>query len=312
MKTNFTARRAAGVIFAVTLIFGSGASLAAAPATGDPAKSDSENPEEFSRVRGLFDVDLPKTVPKNRIKFLLHPYFGDFLRRDYVRVPFGLRLGLTNHTEISAELESYLAHGLKKPGAGYGLYAFHLGAKYEWLKWLKPAVDASTGFNTTFPLSRPPVELTDGHNHFSPYVVFSKIWPTNPKFAPFLSLGTDLMWKSSVPGSFAKNQPHSASISAAPGFFYDLHTLKYTLVCAYTTTALIGREPTHFLSVNPSILWQLPPALTFHSKGRWIFGFGLKANFGPDGADLGAGAKLRGEFSLSRLFRPSPREPEKK
>src|SRR3954470_17226909 len=95
------------------------------------SKAEAENPEEFSRVRGLFDVDLPKTVEKFKAKVTVHPHFGDFLHRDYLRIPVGLRLGISDRTEINAEVESYVTHGLKKTGDGFGLDLIHVGAKHQ-------------------------------------------------------------------------------------------------------------------------------------------------------------------------------------
>ena len=270
-------------------------------------KTTTENPEEFSRVRGLFDVDLPKTVEKASLKLIVHPHFGDLLHRDYLRVPVGVRVGVNNHTEVSAEVESFLEHHLKKSGAGYGVGVLRLGGKYQWLDWLKPIVDTSTGLNTSIPVGRPPLDMTDGFYHVSPYVTFAKRWANHPKLAPFVSVGTDLIRDAHVRGSFAKNQPHSNSTSVSAGCFVDYsERFKYTLVSTYTTTTLLGNGNKNFLSVNPSILWQLPPMLTFHSKSRWIFGVGLKANFGPDGSEFGSSAKLRGEFSFARLFGAKP------
>ena len=152
----------------------------------------------------------------------------------------------------------------------------------------------------------PPLTLTDGFNHVSPYVTFSKRWPTLPQLAPFVTLGADAMWKSSVPGTFTKNQPHSDSMGVSAGFFYDRDVIKYALVCSYWTTALIGKGERNFASIGPSVLLQLPRALTFGSNSRWIFGVGVKANFGPDGTDFGSSAKLRGEFKFARWFGAKP------
>ncbi len=301
MTSHLRATRLAALgwlAFGVTL---AAPARAAEPATGESAEK--ENPEEFSRVRGLFDVDLPKTVEKFKAKVIVHPHFGDLLHRDYLRVPVGVRFGLSDRTEISPEVESYLTHGLKKKGDGYGFDLVRLGVKHQLRKTDEAGIDTSVGLNTSFPVGRPPPSLTDGYNHFSPYVTFSRRWDSHPTVTPFVSLGTDLMWKSSVRGEFSENQPHSDSMGASGGFLYDRGVFKYTLVTSYWTTALIGHGNRTFTAVNPSVLWQLPPALKFHSKGAWIFGLGLKANFGPDGTDYGVSAKLRGEFRLGNLFK---------
>ncbi len=280
---------------------------AASAQNSAPAKAtEAENPAEFSRVPGLFDVDLPKTVEKLRAKVTVHPHFGDFLHRDYVRVPVGVRLGLNDHTEINAEVEGYVTHGLKRAGSGYGLDHVRLGAKYRWLHWLKPHVDTSTGINTAFPVGRPPLDLTDGFNHVSPYVTFSKRWPELPRVTPFATFGVDKMWRSSVPGAFRPNQLHSDSMGLTVGALYDRGAIKYTLVGSTWTSALIGEDNRTISTINPSVLLELPPALTFGSKGRWIFGVGLKVTFGPDGTDFGASSKLRGEFKFARWFGAKP------
>lgn len=274
--------------------------------SAEPAdKAEQDNPGEFSRVHGLFDVDLPKTVEKFKARLIVHPHFGDLLHRDYLRVPVGVRMGVSDQTEVSAEVEGYLTHGLKQHSAGYGLDSLRLGLKHQLPKFGADGVDTSLGLNTSMPVGRPPFDLVDGFVHISPYVTFSKRWPGMSRLTPFVTLGTDWMSKSTVPGTFAKNQPHSDSMGTSFGFFLDRDRFKYTTVFSYWTTALIGHGNDHFVSINPSVLWQLPPALKFNAKGNWIFGLGFKANFGPDGTDFGVSAKLRGEFKLSHLFRRS-------
>jgi hypothetical protein len=49
---------------------------------------------------------------KNRLKLIIHPHFGDLHRRDYLRMPLGLRYGLTQNWEITGEVEAFFAHGL--------------------------------------------------------------------------------------------------------------------------------------------------------------------------------------------------------
>jgi len=275
------------------------ASLASAASTVE----EKENPGEFSRVRGLFDVDLPSTVAKRQPKVLFHPHFGDLLRRDYLRVPIGLRLGLTESTEISPELESYFTHGLGQRSAGYGLDQIRFGLKHQLARPEGAPIATSLGFNASCPVGHPPLLLTDGFAHFSPYTTWSRPWPNQPQLTTFLSVGADWLRATTVRGTFSRNQPHSASLGGSSGFFFDRGIFKYTLVASYWTTALIGSGARSFTSVAPSILWQLPPALKFHAKGKWLLGLGLRSNFGPDGTVFGVSVKLRGEFKLSQIFK---------
>lgn len=279
------------------------ANLTAATATPPP----DESPQYFSRVRGLFDIDLPGTVKKYDVKLTIHPHFGDFTRKPFVRIPVGARFGINDRTEVNFEAEAYVSHGLKDHTEGNGFYALHLGAKYEWAHWLKEHVDISTGFTTNIPVGRPPLELTDGLNHIAPYVVFSKTFPAVPQLAPFISFGADLVSDSSVPGTVRANTPRSHAMGVSPGFIYDAGAFKYTLVLNYSTTEIIGNGSNHYYGVNPSVLWQLPKKLTFNSNGKWVVGLGYKWTHGPDGTDSGTSVKLRGEFKFTRLLDPLKR-----
>lgn len=281
----------------------------AAPNLASAAPSDAgdDNPQYFSRVRGLFDIDLPATVKKYDLKIVIHPHFGDFTRKAYIRIPVGVRFGLNDRTEGNFEAESYVSHGLKDHTEGNGFSALHLGMKYELADWMKEHVNTSVGVTTTFPVGRPPLELTDGHNHVAPYIVFSKTFASAPQLAPFVSFGADFISDSSVPGSIGPNTPKSHAMGVSPGFIYDAGTLKYTLVLNYSTTALIGSGNNHFYGVNPSVLWELPRKLTFSSNSRWVVGLGYKWGHGPDGTDSGTSVKLRGEFKFTRLLDPLKR-----
>lgn len=255
----------------------------------------------FSRLEGLFDVDLPRTIEKYDVRFVLKPHFGDFLHRSYLRIPFGMRAGINDHTELNAELDTYVTHGLRSGSEGLGFSAFHLGAKYQWLHWLRPEIETSTGFNSTIPLGSPPLELTDGYAHFSPYVVFSRELESLPNFAPFVSLSTDWVIRSSIPGEVPRNRWATHSMGISPGFIFERGDFKYSLVTTYMTSSLVGRGSYNYYSINPSVLWQVPPGLLRGLPGTWVFGMGVKWEEGPDDSDLKLSAKLRGEFDLPRL-----------
>jgi hypothetical protein len=55
-------------------------------------------------------------------------------------------------------------------------------------------------------------------------------------------------------------------------------------------------------TIRPGVVWVVPPAYTFGSRGKWLFGFALRASQGVDGTDLGASAKLRVNFDFKRLL----------
>ncbi len=267
------------------------------PMTGSTTKDT-----ELHKIDGIFNTELPKTEKKNSIKLIVHPHFGDLTSRNYIRVPTGIRWGVNDHTEVSATVEPYFAHGLKPGSPGYGIGDLQFGAKYAWHEWLKPDFDTSVGLNLFFPVGRPPIDMTNGFNRYSPFIVVGKKIAAHPGLTVFVNTGLSLLSKSSTPGQFDRNETHSNSFSITPGFVWDRYPWHYTFEASYESTALIGHDNKQFVTLRPGIAWDLPRKLTFNSKGRWLVGFGYHITFGPDGTTSGSGGKIRGEFRLSRLF----------
>jgi hypothetical protein len=268
--------------------------------------ADSNPPADdknLRRIDGIFDTDLPKTEKKGRVRFIIHPHLGDFTRRSYVRVPLGIRWGVNDHVEFSATVEPYFEHGLKSGSSGNGIGDFEFGGKYAFRQWLKPDYDASVGLNVRVLVGAPPLDLTDGYNHYAPYFVISKKSQKTKGLTYFVNTTLDVMEKSSVAGTFRKDDPHSTSMIFGTGFVLDRYPYHYTLETGYQTTSLVGKDNKQFVYVRPGFAWDLPRKLTFNSHGRWLLGGSIKITEGPDGTRLDSGGKLRGEFSVTRWFR---------
>ena len=271
-----------------------------APAPGPvPASGDDRS---LSRFSGLFEIDLPKTERRGNIRFIYQPHFRDLIDKSYLRIPLEFRWGVNDHFELNSDIDTYITHGLRKATTGYGLSTLHFGAKYAWHVWLKPIWDTSVGFNSTIPVSRPPIDLTDGHKHFTPYIVFGRQLKGVPGLSGFVQSSVDIVAKSPTPGNFGENQPHSDSVSVAPGLLYDRKAWHYTLEVTGTTTRLIGSGSHDFLTIRPGVIWDLPKALVFHARGRWLAGFNVTAVFGPDGNKISTGGRFRGVINFSRWF----------
>jgi hypothetical protein len=278
---------------------------AAAQDTGaPPAARHATNGDQgtISRIPGLFEIDLPKTERRGAIRFIFQPSFRDLISKSYVRIPLEFRWGVNDHFELNSDIDTYFDHGLRHNRSGYGFSALHFGAKYAWHRWLKPTWDTSVGFNSSIPVSRPPIELTDGHNHFTPYIVFGRKLDWMKGLSGFVHASVDLISKSSTPGNFGRNQPHSNSVTLTPGFVYDRKAWHYTLEVDGTTTRLIGKADQDYLVIRPGVVWDLPKKLVFNAKGRWLAGFNLTATFGPDGNTLSTGSRFRGELNLRHPF----------
>ena len=150
------------------------APAAPAPPAAPPAPATNGDQWSISRISGLFEIDLPKTERRGAIRFVFQPSFRDLISKPYLRIPLEFRWGVNDHFELNSDIDTYFNHGLRSGNSGYGFSALHFGAKYAWHEWLKPTWSTSVGFNTSIPVSRPPIELTDGHNHFTPYIVFGR------------------------------------------------------------------------------------------------------------------------------------------
>ncbi|MBI2812656.1 MAG: hypothetical protein HYX71_00025 [Opitutae bacterium] len=255
----------------------------------------------FSRVRGLFDIDLPELDPPGTVKLILHPHLSDFIRRDYLRTEAGFRWALNDRFELSAEASTYLTHGLGGGSDGYGIGELRLGAKYIFTGWLRPAYEASVTFNASRPTGTPPLDMTDGFNHFLPGFTIQRHSERNPKLTTFAAGGLDLLGRSTSPGTLRPNEPHDDSFSLTAGAVYDLGQFKWTFAGTYASTALLGDETEHFFYLKPSLLWYVPARYTFHSKTQWIVGLGLRSTWGPDGYDFGVSTRVRAEITFRQV-----------
>ena len=213
-----------------------------------------------------------------------------------------MRLGVNDHVEFSALVEPYFEHGLRSGSSGNGIGDVEFGGKYAFHQWLQPDYDASTGINVRLPVGHPPLDLTDGYNHYVPYFVVSRKSRTTAGLTWFSSTTLDVMKKSSVTGSFRKDDAHSTSITLGGGFVLDRFPYHYTLESGYQTTSLVGRDNQQFVFIKPGFAWDLPRRLTFNSRGRWLLGVSFKVIHGPDGVRIDSGGKIRGEFNLKRWF----------
>jgi len=282
-------------------LFISGTIHAQEASASTPPNGDDQ--QAMRKISGIFDTDLPKTEQKGSVRFIVHPHMGDFTRRSYVRLPLGVRWGVNNHVEVTATIEPYIQHGLRSGTPGTGIGDVQFGGKYAYKNWLQTDYDASVGLNVRLPVGAPPLDMTDGYNHYTPFLVLSRPSQDTLGLKYFFSGTADLMAKSSVSGSFRQNDAHSSSLILGTGFVLDRFPYHYTLETGLQTTSLIGRDNQQYVFVKPGFAWDLPRQLTFNSRGRWLFGLSVKITQGPDGTRIDSGGKIRGDFSLSRWWR---------
>jgi hypothetical protein len=256
----------------------------------------------LTRVRGIFDLDLPDIDPPGTVKLTLHPHFGDLVRRDYMRVDTGFRWAVNDNFEISPEAAVYFTHGFGGGDDGYGIGELRLGTKY--ILRGKPDADMETSLflNVEVPVGSPPVDLTDGFTHLAPGFLVQHNSSRNRKLTTFAGAGLDLVSDSGIPGTPVRNQPLDDSMNFTAGVVYDLGQLKWTLSATYATTALLGDATEHFFYLRPSLLWYVPRKYTFNSKTQWLLGLGLRSSWGPDGTQLSAYTRVRAEVTFRQVM----------
>ncbi|MDP1580659.1 MAG: hypothetical protein Q8M02_10290 [Candidatus Didemnitutus sp.] len=256
------------------------------------------------QVRGIFNAALPGTEPKNSLHLLFKPHFGDLINKDHLRVPFGMRYGLTENWEATAELEAYISHGIGDTSffAQKGFSSFNLGTKYRLGNRIQPNWDSAVGLDLTRPLGRPPVEVTDGLQHVAPFVTFARPLAGYEDVRVFWGLGADFVNETTAVGRLEKNQLGDDTATLTTGLVWEHGSYHYTLEVNWTTTDWLGGPlKGNVLSLRPGIVWRIPKKYTFDSRGQWLLGLGLRLTNGPDGTDVGAGLKLRVNFDFKKL-----------
>ena len=261
-------------------------------------------PQVDVELRGVFEGVLPGTEEKNHLSLLVHPHFGDFHRKSYLRIPVGLRYGLWDNWDVSMELEGYFSHGLKDVSAfdQMGLSAFHVTTKYrpEWSPFDDWAMAARIRYS--HPLDHPPVELTDGLEHIMPEITFAREIEGWPGAELFWGTGLDLVSTTPIKGLRDDNEFADDANSFSGGLVWQRGERVYTLETTYSTTALIGSTSQDRIQVRPGVIFRIPQKFTFNSRGDWRVGVALKWVYGPDGHDFGLSVKVRGNFDLKKLL----------
>lgn len=266
-----------------------------------PARSDTMFREDVE-IRGVFEGVLPQTQDKYTFKLLVNPHFGDFHRKSYLRAPLGLRYGLTDNWDVSAELEGYFSHGLDNVAAfeEWGLSEMHLTTKYR-SNWSPlPGWDMAVRLRYTRPLDHPPLELTDGLEHILPAVTFAREVENWPGAEVFWSAGLDLTRETTTRGMLDDNEFGEDANLFTGGMVWRRDRRIYTFEATYATSSLIGRTDQHRIRLRPGVIFDLPRRFSFNSSGDWRVGVALKYVHGPDGPDFGLSVKFRGSFDLKR------------
>lgn len=293
---------AASIIAAACLAAGSTFAQTVPPA--EPDALATRGADEI-RIREVFSSHLPGTMAKNSFRASIHPHFGDLDRHDYFRISNTLRYGATSKLELSAGFDAYASHGLGDVGffKEIGIMSVQFGGKLNIGDRILHGWDSSIGVDAVIPTGTPPVELTDGLRHISPYVTFSRRMESRPQIRLFWGAGFDFVNLAEYPGELQDNQLDDDSVNVSAGFVIDRNMLHYSFESQLATTRGIGNgSDDDVLTLRPGIIWEVPTFRDRHKRSNWMIGLGGRVSFGPDGTDVGASAKLRYNLDLKHLF----------
>ena len=271
----------------------------AAEATAPAPAATGWNLADF--IDGLPDLlveRLPGFDRTGALRLYVRPHFGDLIHRDYLRVPFGGRAKLTENIESSAELQTYFTHGISD-SAGYGLSGLRLGAKCEHvLPSFNDGAGFSLGLNLQTPLSRPPIDLTDGHRHVQPYVAATRPLVPAWKLLGFASIGADLLDRTPITAHFGRNQLHSNSLVFVAGAAREWPRFRASLTGTVMTSSLVSNEHKNVYALRPEVVF--PWKTKAEARTQLLFTLGGRSLWGPDGHELGLSSSMRIEFLLRR------------
>ena len=270
-----------------------------------PPESDApEGGHEAAVMHGIFDTELPQLLRVEHLRFTLRPHFGDLIHDDYLGTTVTTRYGLTPLWELSSELDTFIAHGLKhEPLFGHnGVSRIRLGAKHKFEDFLHPFWDTAAGASYSLPLGRPPSAVTDGYRHFTPYFTMSHNFERRPNITGFISYGFDFVERTYTAVDAATDSLNDNSWAITPGLIIRRGAITYTLETSFGSTYGIGTRSGYLVGVRPSMEWNLPPKFKLNSHNRWILGVGLNAAYGSGGSDFGVNVRMQTDFDFRRLL----------
>ena len=271
--------------------------------TTPTATTPTSGNDSFAPLPGIFNSELPRMTLPADLRVTLRPRIGDLKSRDHLRLVWGLRYGLSTQWELSSDIDSYLAHGLKDRSvlSTNGISQVSFGAKYRFNDFLEPFWDTAAGIKYSVPINNAPEELTDGLRHISPYMTMEHVFKRHPSVTGFFSYGFDFNSRA-LPRTNTDQYYGADTWFITPGLTWRRGPIKYTLEVTFRSSAGLDSSDTYNFNVRPGMAWTLPPHLTFHSRNRWVLGLGLSAGLNDHGSNWGINTRLQTDFDFRRIF----------
>ena len=261
--------------------------------------------ERVLRMTEFLDTMLPGTLGPRNVTLSFKPKFSDLRDNEYVRYPFELRYGVSEHGELLAGLTPF---GPNPVNSGtdhrWGPGEIKLGARYDLLGRI-PFFDATTiGFETRIPLGKPPVELNDHYTHVRPFITTSRTLRYAPSTTFYTNLGYDRSVELTHRGDPPPQVVRRNIIEAAPGLLFKPGELGY--FAEYRFRHITEEREWHIAhEVQFGTVWDVPLARTAQWKlpGKWQLELAYKVNHEEGrGSDQGIAARVNWRTTLREVL----------
>ncbi len=269
------------------------------------SRDSTQSRREDINIRGVFTSDLPDVGRKHSLRLIWHPHLADLVKYDYFRTDLGLKYTLSSRLELRAFTSSYFAHGLGDAGffddAGFGAVQF--GAKFRFKEKLLGRWESAIGTRYSIPINDPPADVTDGLEHRTLFATFARPLKSHPNLRVFWGIGADFVQETSFAGRNEDNDLRDSNHYLSGGLVIDRERTHYTLEGKWTTTRLLGNSSQDVFELRPGVVWELGGRRADGRASRWLLGLSLSSTFGPDGTEIGLGARVRMDLDLKRLWK---------
>ncbi len=243
----------------------------------------------------LPDLGLPNFDRSGDVRLYLRPRFGDLRDEDYFRMLVGVRAKVSERLETSAEVGTYVTNGLRD-NAGNGLYQVRSGLKYEWAS--TPDDGWSAGLDWVTPVSRPPLNITDGLRHTLPYVTYTRTLSSKNALVGFVTLGADFIDHTSLPEYLAENQLRANNLILTVGVAREWRRMHVIIRVFDANTAPLSGESENVFGIRPSL--GVPVLRRADGTPRATVTLETRAVWGPDGFETGLNTRVRFDLRYRR------------
>lgn len=253
-----------------------------------------------TRLRGIFESILPETQERRTWRLTVQPHFRDFLDEEHIRLPVGVVYGFNRRTEGELELDGYFPNPFDH-GSKTGISNVRASLKRRWTPKLDKSVDAATGLSIVRPVTGSPYKLNEGVNRYSLFFTFARPSETIPELEAFLNLSYDLLSPADAIGAIDEDEPQDDFGRIATGVLYRKDRFTYGLSVQWAHT--FDGDITNFVTLTPSVIYDVPRKFTFNTRGKWQIGAAVAAKRYRNESDLQLRIRVRWLIDFRKAWR---------